>query len=198
MIKNFWKKHKGGIIFILFILQITFFYKLIQIYSQNGIFLNTTLDNKIPFLSTFVIFYLLFFVLLFLPFILNFKDKKKFLALSATFFFVSIICNLFYVFFQTTVIRPEIIVSTIFDKLVLFIYSIDKSLNCFPSMHVTFSALSTLCLLKLNKKAGQIILPLAILIVFSTLLIKQHVILDVIGGLVLALLGYYFIFRKMI
>jgi len=65
-------------------------------------------------------------------------------------------------------------------------------------MHVTFSVLSTLCLLKLNKKAGQIILPLAILIAFSTLLIKQHVILDVIGGLFLAVLGYYFIFRRMI
>jgi len=49
MIKNFWKKHRGGIIFVLFILQITFFYKLIQIYSQNGILKQQLFDQKLLF-----------------------------------------------------------------------------------------------------------------------------------------------------
>ena len=149
-------------------------------------------------MSGFVIPYFLFFVVLILPFILTLKNKKKFLATSTSFLSVSVICSLIYAFFQTTIIRPEIISSNIFEKLVLFVYSIDAPLNLFPSGHVTFSVLATLCLLKINKKIGYIVLPFTILIVLSTLFIKQHHIPDVIAGLVLAYIGYRFIFKKMI
>lgn len=196
-INKLWKKDKGKIIFILFILQITLFYKLIQIYFSNGIIFKTTLDDKIPFFSPFVIPYFSFFIILFLPFIMTLKNKKNFLALSTTFFIVSVICDLVYIFFQTTINRPEIISSTIFNKLVLFIYSVDSPLNLFPSGHVTFSVLSTLCLFKINRKVAYVVLPFTILIVLSTLFIKQHYIPDVLAGLMLAFLGYKFIFSSL-
>lgn len=196
--KKIWKKYNGLIVFILFLIQILVLYKLIQAYVPDGVIFKTAWDDKIPFLSGFVIPYFLFFIVLFLPFILACKKKKIFLALSTSYFFVATVCSLVYVFFQTTINRPEIVSSTIFNKLILFIYSIDEPLNLFPSGHVTFSVLATLCLFKINKKIGYIVLPITVLIVLSTLFVKQHHIPDVLAGLVLAYVGYRFIFRKMI
>lgn len=195
MIKKFWKKNAGLILFLLFILQMTLFYKLIQTHFPTGVIFKTGLDDKIPFIPIFVIPYFFYFLILLLPFVLAFRDRKKFFAISTTFLLISIICNLIYILFQTTINRPEILVSSIFNKMILFIYSIDAPLNLFPSGHVTFSVLSTLCVFKLNKKIGYIILPITILIIFSTIFIKQHHIPDVIAGLILASLGY-FIFKK--
>ncbi|MFA6088421.1 MAG: phosphatase PAP2 family protein [Candidatus Woesearchaeota archaeon] len=195
-ISKTWKKHKGAIFFILFIIQITFFYKLIQIFSSKGLIIKTALDDKIPFLSFFVIFYLSILIILFLPFILTFRNKITFLKLATTFFIISIMCNLTYVLFQTTIIRALVIPSTIFDKLVLFIYSIDNPFNSIPSMHVTFSVLSNLCLFNINKKVAYVILPFTILLILSTLFIKQHYIPGVLTGLVFAVLGYV-LFKRM-
>lgn len=196
--EKFWDKYGGFIVFILFILQITVVYELIQMFFIKGVIFKTALDDVIPFFSPFVIFYFLIIIILFLPFIMTFKNKKMFLALSTAFFFVSFICNIIYIFFQTTITRPDIIPSTIFDKLVLFIYSVDSPLNLFPSGHVTFSVLSTLCLFKINKKVAFVVLPFTILLILSTLFIKQHNIPDVLAGAILAYLGYKFIFKKMI
>jgi membrane-associated phospholipid phosphatase len=188
--------YKDKIIFVLFFLQVTLFYNLIQTYFPTGhIFKIPLIDEAIPFLSVFVIPYLLFIFVLFLPFAMAFRDKKRFLALSASFLFASVVCNIVYVLFQTTALRPEVLPSTIFDELVLFVYAIDKPLNLFPSGHVTFSVLSTLCLTRINKKLAYAILPVTILIVLSTLFIKQHYVPDVLGGLALAFLSFQ-IFRK--
>jgi len=198
MIKQVWRKYRSIILFALFILNITLFYKIIQIYFPAGNIFKLGLEDNIPFIPLFIIPYLFFLLVLFLPFLISIKNKKQFLAVSVSFLFASIICNIIYMLFQTTIIRPEIISSTILNKLVLFVYSIDSPLNLFPSGHVTFSALSTLCLFKINKKLAYIILPITILVILSTLFIKQHHIPDVLAGLVLAFISYQFIFKKII
>lgn len=196
-VRKCWEDYKDRIIFVLFFLQLTLFYSLIQAYFPTGhVFRIPSIDGAIPLLPVFVVPYLLFYFVMFLPFAMTFRDRKRFLALSASFLFASVVCNIIFVLFQTTALRPEIVPSTIFDNLVLFVYAIDKPLNLFPSGHVTFSVLSTLCLTRINKKLAYVILPVTILIVLSTLFIKQHYVPDVLGGLVLAFLSFQ-IFRKM-
>lgn len=191
-----WKNHKEKIVFILFVLQITLFYKLIQIFFSTGrIFSVPFVDENIPFIALFVIPYLLLIPVMLLPFALVFRNRKKFVALSFTFFFASTLCNIIYMLFQTTIIRPEIIPVSVFDKLVVFVYSIDKPLNLFPSGHVMLSSLANLCLLKINKRIAYIIFPLTVLIILSTLFIKQHHTPDVFGGLLVAFLSYQ-LFKK--
>ncbi len=192
--KNFLK---NKIIFVIFVLQMTLFYKIIQNYLPGGqIFKIPIIDDHIPFLAVFVIPYFLFAVVLFLPFLMTFKDNKKFLAVSVTFLAAAIVCNIIYVLFQTTVTRPEILPSSIFQKLIIFIYSIDDPVNLFPSGHVTFSVLSNLCIYKINKKIALWLIPITILIVSSTLFIKQHHTPDILAGLALAILCYKLVFKK--
>ena len=84
----------------------------------------------------------------------------------------------------------------IFDKLVLFIYSVDTAQNSFPSEHVTFTVLANLCLMRMSRKFALLLLPLTCLIVISTVLIKQHYLPDIIGGIGLAWLVFHYIFKK--
>jgi membrane-associated phospholipid phosphatase len=191
-----WKKYQDKIYFILFVLQITLIYKLIQIYFTNGHDIKIPLDDKIPFIAPFVAFYMLYAAVLILFFILAYKNKHLFLASSKSFLFAATICSLIYIFFPTAVIRPEILPTTIFNKLVLFIYSIDTAVNAFPSEHITFSILANLCLSRINKKLSYFLWPLTFLIVLSTLFIKQHYIFDVLAGILLAWISYQFIFKR--
>ena len=186
------------IVFVIFVLQMTLVYKVIQEYAPTGqVFKIPLLDDNIPFVPIFVIPYFLFAVSLFLPFVLTWRDNKKFLALSIVFLTAATLCNVIYVLFQTSIVRPEILPSSIFNRLILFVYSIDAPVNLFPSGHVTFSVLSNLCLIKINKKVAMFFAPITLGIVLSTLFIKQHHSPDVLAGLILALLGYQ-LFRRLL
>ena len=63
---------------------------------------------------------------------------------------------------------------------------------------MAFSVLSNLCIFKINKKIACILIPITILIVLSTLFIKQHNIVDIFAGLILAFLAFEFVFKKVI
>ena len=99
--------------------------------------------------------------------------------------------------FPTAIVRPEVLATNIFNRLVLFIYSIDGILNCFPSEHVTFSVLANLVLLKINKKLAYYLIPLTVLIVLATVFIGQHFVPDIFAGLVLAYVSYL-VYKKVL
>ena len=104
------------------------------------------------------------------------------------------VCFLVFVLFPTTMQRPEIVVSTVFDRLLVLAYQNDSPDNLLPSIHC-FS--SWLCWLgtRQNPKIPVcyqfISLLIAIAICLSTLTVKQHVIVDVVAGIMLAELSYY-------
>ncbi len=193
---KFIKKYRSIIFFALFFLEITLGYKLIQNYPYNVRIFKTPFDDRIPFLSIFIIPYLIYYFYIFIPFILSIANEKGFFTCSISYFIAATILSLFYIFFQTTITRPDIYSDNILNKLVLFIYKIDKPLNLFPSGHTTFSVLTNLCLIRINRKLSIIISPLTFLIVLSTLFIKQHFIPDVVSGIILSFLVYFLIFKR--
>ena len=194
-LKRLFEKYKPHIIVILFLLQLTIVYKLIQWYIPSFYSFKTPYDAMIPFISFFVVPYLLYLIVMFAPFFMAWKDKAMFLAVSSAFLFAVTICNIIFIIFPTAVQRPEVITSSVFDRLVLLVYSIDGILNCFPSEHIVFSVLACLCMFHINKKAAWIMSAITLLIIPSTLLIKQHYIPDIFGGIVLSLICYFFVFR---
>lgn len=82
--------------------------------------------------------------------------------------------------------------------LVKLIYSIDSPPRCvFPSMHTTVSVglAYAVCRMNLKKQLKAASVVLSTLIVLSTVLVKQHSVIDVFGGLAvsaLILLTVYF------
>ena len=74
----------------------------------------------------------------------------------------------------------------LFNWGVSLVYSLDQPLNAFPSLHVAIPVIATLFIYLRNRKLGIYLLPVTMLVILSTVFIKQHAVFDVVGGLILA------------
>lgn len=86
--------------------------------------------------------------------------------------------------------------SGLFNSILWNIYSHDTPLNCFPSLHAAASTLVAYGFWQEKRKYGWISWPIAIAIMVSTLLVRQHVIVDEIAGALLALIVGYTFYKK--
>lgn len=158
--------------------------------SDRGAYsLVTDLDNFIPLLKIFVIPYLgwYLYVLVILIF-LCVKDRRVYYNTIITINASLLIASLIYYSFQTTVPRPTLEDQDLLTQLVLWVYGHDQPYNCFPSTHVitTYIMMNGLAHSSAKTIFNQIIVyNFGILIILSTLFMKQHVILDVIGSILL-------------
>ncbi|MDT8718932.1 inositol phosphorylceramide synthase [Clostridium sp. 19966] len=149
----------------------------------------TPLDNYIPFVKEFIVFYMLWFPYIFLGMVyICSKDAKVYYrTISSLLLGMGISCVIFLVF-QTYVPRPTVDGSDIFSKLVMFIYSTDKPYNCFPSLHVLESYVVMRGIHSISDKDKRVVIAsdiIGVLIILSTQFVKQHVIIDVVGGIYL-------------
>jgi membrane-associated phospholipid phosphatase len=71
------------------------------------------------------------------------------------------------------------------------VYAMDPPSNCFPSLHVGATSLAALCTWKADRVLGTVAAMVAGLIGLSTMLVKQHYVVDVMGGFLLAGLAYW-------
>lgn len=156
--------------------------------------LETPLDTELPFLAPFVLFYVLAFVQWGLNYLLIARDSKE---LCYRFAFGNIIakliCLFFFVFLPTTLARPEVTGTDLCSRLVRLIYTFDPPVNLFPSIHCleSWCCIRASFLLKKSNRAYQTATLIMSLGVFaSTLFIKQHVIADVFGGIVVFEAGF--------
>jgi membrane-associated phospholipid phosphatase len=92
----------------------------------------------------------------------------------------------FYYFLQSEVSRPRLTGTDTFSKMVMAVYARDNPFNDFPSLHTSLSTILAIHWVRVNKPLGIVLAIWTALIVASTLLIKQHYIVDVIFGLALA------------
>ena len=173
---------------ILFEIVIFFFTKP---FLQNPYILGSSLDNKIPFIPQFIWIYVFWYIMLILvPYYIAKKHISSFYKYAITFMITTIISCIIFILFPNGVIRPEIQETDISSKLVEIIYFLDTpAINCLPSIHCLYSYLFIFAILdtKNNTPLGMKILItlLSILVVLSTLFIKQHVIYDAIAAFII-------------
>lgn len=157
--------------------------------------MTTSVDRMVPFLPwTITIYlgcYLFWGINYFLCTMQNRADRNRFFCADAL---AKGICFVFFLMIPTTNIRPEITGSTIWDSLMVFLYWMDAADNLFPSIHCL---VSWLCWIGVRKRKDipaayrYFSLAAAIVICISTLTTRQHVIIDMIGGILLAEACYY-------
>ena len=157
-------------------------------------------DDWIPFFAPFIIFYILAYVQWIANYLLIAREGKD---ICYHFVYGDVIsklfCLVFFLFLPTTLVRPEVTGNGICERLVRLIYQIDAPVNLFPSIH----CLESWCCIHAAfcmKKTPRWYLPLTIvmsLCVFaSTLLVKQHVFIDVFGGILVFEIGYFLAGKK--
>lgn len=157
--------------------------------------LTLPVDDRIPFFAPFIIFYILAYVQWIINYLLIAREGKAF---CYHFIYGDVIsklfCLVFFLFFPTTLVRPTVTGHSICDQLVRLVYQIDAPVNLFPSIHCLESWCCIHAALRM-KKTPRWYLPITIMMSFcvfaSTLLVKQHVFIDIFGGILVFEAGYY-------
>jgi membrane-associated phospholipid phosphatase len=152
--------------------------------------MTTPLDERIPVLPWTVSIYFGCYAFWVVNYIIGSRQDKQsaYRFLSAD-FLAKIICLVIFLLLPTTNVRPEIYGSSVWDELMRFLYRTDAADNLFPSIHCLTSWFSFLAVRKNKAVSGWYrwtSLGIAVMICFSTLTTKQHVIWDVIAGVALA------------
>lgn len=150
-------------------------------------FLKTSLDKKIPFLSIFVIPYILFFPYVFGIFVWAFVGGSPlFSRLALSLIFVSIVTTIIYLGYPSMIVRPfargKRKIDSVTDRLVKKIEEFDRPNNVFPSNHVAYTLTVTLFAVAVLPAYSAVLWLIFCLIAASTVLIKQHYIVDIPSG----------------
>lgn len=190
-------KRNKSLLWILLIPILNVFYTFLNHGHSNTRNLITDLDIEIPFVPGFAIPYLLWYpIILVSLFIFNMKNRKVYYRTLISICIGLIVSYFLYYFFQTTVNRPTIPSDGFLNSLVRFVYLTDQPYNAFPSIHVLTSYLVikgiTDCT-NLSKVLRNIIVITSWTIIISTVFVKQHVVLDVFGAIILAQFLYYIV-----
>ena len=172
--------------FLIFLIVISSYFIINQLNYDGQIYdLGINLDNKIPLITWFVYFYLVYFVLILIPFFKS-NDTKK---ITLQYCIAVIISAFFFIFLPTAIYRPLIENINLNNILINYIHILDKPYNLFPSLHASLLTLAFIFLLKHEKNLAYKLSPLFILSLVSTLFIKQHYILDLAGGILIAFIA---------
>lgn len=167
--------------------------------NSNGHELHWAIDDMIPVVKPFVLFYYSYYLAPIIFFWLtSFYDKAKFKTMMISIYFCVIIANIVYCCYQVKMVRPTIEGNDIFSKLINWMYTKGDptGLNCCPSLHTVMGTFTAIALL-FNKKAPWWLQVIGIFfgigITLSTLFIKQHYVLDVICGFSLSIIVYFIV-----
>ena len=148
------------------------------------------LDRAVPLRPEWAPIYWSQWVFSFLPvFIVRGVELRRRTVLA----YVSIVIAAYVGFlaYPTLAPRPaEVIGNDVFAWSLRQLYDFDPPYNCFPSLHVAYSYLAALTAWTIHRRLGLIALMWATLIAISTLYTKQHYVLDVTGGVMLAAAAY--------
>jgi membrane-associated phospholipid phosphatase len=188
------RKRRG--IWLVIIVVMILLYLPINRLTQGGVTLETGSDRSIPLIPPFIIPYLFgSIVFIGLPIWSALRAKAgEFESYAVSILAATIISYIIYLVLPTYVNRPEISAQDVFSRAIAMLYQADKIYNAAPSGHTFYSVLSAIYLSRWKPGLAWVWISGALLVLASTLLTRQHNILDLVAGLGLAL-GVYYIVR---
>ncbi len=168
--------------------------------------LSSRFDHLIPFCEVFVVPYYLWFVymvfgVLFMGIVE--KDRTQYNLLAANLVIgMTLFLIISYVWPNGHTLRPAIIPrDNVFTRMVTAIYRSDTSTNVLPSIHVfntiaMHTAIKRSTVLKNHPLVVRGSFILAVLIVLSTMFIKQHTVIDVVVAFGLNTATWYLLYQQ--
>lgn len=152
--------------------------------------IESRLDRLIPFWPPSAAVYLGCYLFWAVNYVLMARQgRQEVCRFFAADFWSRLVCFVVFLAFPTTNTRPVIEPDGFWNRVMLFVYQADAADNLFPSIHCL---VSWFCYIGLR---GRKEIPawyrgasclMAVLVCISTLTTKQHVIVDVAGGVLLA------------
>lgn len=203
--KRILREYRHALLGLYFVIYVAWFLLDEHLVTDNYTLIHHWLDDLIPFCELFVIPYVLWY-----PFFagvgvfLLLKDRYEFCRYMWAMIIGLSFCLAFYLVFPNgQELRPEVFPrDNILSRLVGSLYAADTNTNVFPSMHVFGTVAPAAALIRYKgfdkkhswmKTAAAV---LALLICLSTVFIKQHSVLDLVGGAVLYVPVYFLVYFK--
>lgn len=157
--------------------------------------ISLSIDHSLPFVPAMISIYLLAFVQWIIGYVIIGRESPQLCYRIYTGeILAKLMCLLCFVVYPTTLIRPEITGTGLFDTLTQFIYTLDAPDNLFPSIHCLESYMCFRGALETKKMPGwykYVMLAMTLLVFASTVLVKQHVVVDMFGAVFVAELGLF-------
>lgn len=162
------------------------------------------LDDKIPFCEYFIVPYILWFVFMgatvvyFMFFNENGEEYRRIVSMLGTGMTIFLIVS--FVFPNCHYLRPQVEGKNLFEKAVQLLHMVDTSTNLLPSIHV-YNSLACFAAIARNDACKQRkgLVPatgiLTLLIILSTMFLKQHSVIDVAAALILFCVCYYIFYH---
>lgn len=150
----------------------------------------TALDAYIPFRPQFIYPYLAYYLWLLIP-IPILRTRAQFYGAVYAFALTQMVALVIYVVFPSQMDRPLVLGDDLSARLVRLVYQVDLGYNVLPSLHVAHSVLVALLFYSLDPKRFPLVAMGSTLICVSTVLVKQHFIIDIPAGVAVAVACYY-------
>ena len=165
----------------------------------NGIFrdgydtyfdITSRFDRMIPAVPIWTVMYFFSYVFWIISYLWVSRESRE---MSNRLLFADLIgkvlCTAVFLIAPTTAERPPVAVDAFAAPLLKLLFAIDEPVNLFPSMHCSVSWFAVRYVLKCKKiptwyKFTAVLLMLAVFA--SVLFTKQHVIIDIFGGIAVA------------
>lgn len=148
----------------------------------------TAIDQLIAFRPALLPVYLSLWGYIALPVLLA-KDKRELLSFSLGCAAMTALALAVFWFMPTAI--PNFTVDTLPGTSLQFLKMVDSAGNAFPSLHVSFSVFACVVLARQLREVGAPVwlrvvnVAWAVGIVYSTMAVRQHVLIDVMGGFAL-------------
>ena len=189
---------KPIVVTILLIIFQSVLFALSKIIQGTPNLIGGAIDSKIPFNIWFMIPYCSwYFLILIVPYYLYKSDKDSFTRYIYDYIMCTVLANAIFIIYPTTVLRPEVASTNMLTGITHMIFAIDTPVtNCFPSLHCAMSVFFIACTLEnknISKTTKIVITLISILIMISTLFVKQHVFIDLVSGDIIALIVYFMV-----
>ena len=150
----------------------------------------TSLDRALPFVPAAIWVYIPFYAASFVVAGHALADVRSFRAALVALVVVSLLATPVFVLFPVVLPRPDIDPTASASlRAVSWLYALDPPVNTFPSLHVANSALGAMLLREVRARTAPLAIFLAAGIAVSVVLLTQHWIADIAGGLTLASVG---------
>lgn len=202
MMKEKLNQYKHILLLLYFPVYLSIFRYLENNTPKNMHIISSPFDQYIPFVAIFIIPYLLWFVYMAVAGIyFLFFEKECFCRMM---YFGMIGMSLFllvsWLYPNGLAIRPTSFAEdTVFVRLCQYVYSVDTATNVLPSIHV-FNSVGVCIAVRDSERLGKYkvvqgcSLLITVLIILSTMLVKQHSVVDVMAGLVLSFFAWDFVY----
>lgn len=183
---------------IILIFQVVLYFGC-EFFQKNPKNMDLPIDKKIPALPYFALIYVLWFPLIAIFPISLFKEAKNLYELYVICWIIDIVISvIIYLAYPTTCTRPKDLENIKGGWMLKILYKFSyKGLNCSPSMHCSISTLVLIFALTASTMPVNLRIiysTTALGIILSTLFTKQHVLIDLVTGVLLAMLIFLFVF----